>query len=511
MYNILIGCYGHETNTSTPDITELWRFGGKDGIIDPDGTHLYNRGFHDVLKQRSDVNIIPSVAAWACPWGKVDANANDYITEKLLESIRKAGKLDGILLALHGAMVTTASEDGEGDLLEKIRAEAGFDIPIGVMVDLHANITQKMVKNASWIINYDTYPHIDAFERAAECAGLMLKTLDGKIKPRMCCLKMPLIAEFLPTTKAPAKLVADAMFEEEKNPQILSASVSYGFFCADIYESGAAVIAVSNDDIELAESSARRIADKLWSLRRDLKRKFVTVEEAVDDVLEHTENYPVIFADCCDNPGGGATGDATHILKCLLKRNVKQAVAAFIYDPETVALAEKTGVGNVGEFDIGGKMFPEITGSPVHAQGYVKAIADGHFDMGLEPDLNMMGDGNLNTEISWPPVSSQHGKIAAIDLNGVIVLAASTQAQTWNDYGILACGIDPRKKAVIAVKSTVHFRHCFEKYAAVIYDIHTPGLSEQLIESADLKNSRRPVYPLDKDTNFNPFNCEIWK
>ena len=209
MYNILIGCYGHETNTSTPDVTDLERFGGKDGIIDHDGTHLYNRGFHDVLKLRDDVKIIPSVAAWACPWGKVDGSTNEYITEKLLESIRNADKLDGILLSLHGAMVTTASEDGEGDLLEKVREIAGPDVPIGVMVDLHANITGKMLRNASWIINYDTYPHIDAFERAAECAELMLNTLDGKVKPIMSCIKLPLLTEFLPTTKGPAKIISD--------------------------------------------------------------------------------------------------------------------------------------------------------------------------------------------------------------------------------------------------------------------------------------------------------------
>lgn len=511
MYNILIGCYGHETNTSTPDITELHRFGGENGIIDNDGTHLYNRGFYDVLKNRSDVKIIPSVAAWACPWGKVDSKANDYITEKLLESIRNAGKIDGILLALHGAMVTTESEDGEGDLLEKIRTETGFDIPIGVMVDLHANITHKMVSNASWIINYDTYPHIDAFERAAECADLMLKTLDGKAAPAMACIKLPLLTEFMPTTQLPASEILEMMFAEEKNPAILSASVSYGFFCADIHESGGAVIVIADKDCTFAESAARRIADKFWSLRHDLKRKFITADEALDDIFANPDRYPAILADCCDNPGGGATGDATHILRRLVERGAKHAVAAFIYDPETVEAAEKTGVGNIGDFDIGGKLFPQITGAPVHASAYVKAIVDGHFDLGLEPDLNIMGDGNLNTEILWPPVTSQHGKIAVLDLNGVIALISSVQAQTWNDYGIRSCGIVPENKAVIAVKSTVHFRHCFEKYAAKIYEIWSPGLSEQLIEHADLKNSRRPIYPLDKNVSFNAETCEVWK
>ena len=510
MYNILIGCYGHETNTSTPDVTDLERFGGEDGIIDHDGTHLYNRGFHDVLKLRDDVKIIPSVAAWACPWGKVDGSTNEYITEKLLESIRNADKLDGILLSLHGAMVTTASEDGEGDLLEKVREIAGPDVPIGVMVDLHANITGKMLRNASWIINYDTYPHIDAFERAAECAELMLNTLDGKVKPVMSCIKLPLLTEFLPTTKGPAKIISDTVFEEEKNPKILAASVSYGFFCADIAESGAAVIAISDNDSQIAAESARRIAAKMWDLRYELKRHFITVDEALDDISANPDRYPAILADCCDNPGGGATGDATHILRRLVERDIKHSVAAFIYDPESVAEAEKTGVGNIAEFDIGGKIFPQITGGPVHVTAYVKAITDGHFDRGLEPDLNIMGDGNFNSAIQWPPVTSQHGKIAVLDINGVTALVTTVQAQTWNDYGILSCGIDPCRKAVIAVKSTVHFRHCFEKYAAKIYEIHTPGLSEQLIRPQNIINSRRPIFPLDDDIKFNPFECEVW-
>ena len=109
-----------------------------------------------------------------------------------------------------------------------------------------------------------------------------------------------------------------------------------------------------------------------------------------------------------------------------------------------------------------------------------------------------MGDGNLNTSKNWPPVSSQHGKVAALDLDGVIVLVASTQAQTWNDYAIRSCGIMPENQTVIAVKSTVHFRHCFEKYAAKIYEIWSPGLSEQLVSKANLTRTRRPIYPLDE-------------
>ncbi len=497
MYNILIGCYGHETNTSTPDITELFRFGGEENIIDPDGTRLYNRGFYDVLKKRDDVRIIPSVAAWACPYGKVDAKADEYISSKLLEAIKNAGKLDGILLSLHGAMVTTASEDGEGDLLEKVRNAIGNDIPIGVMVDLHANITEKMIKNASWIINYDTYPHIDAFERAAECAEIMLDTLDGRINPVMAHVKLPLLPEFIPTTKGAGLQLANAMFEIEKIPSVISASISYGFFCADIYESGAAVIVIADNDRALAEKNAAMLAEKMWDLRHELKRNFTSIDEALDCIEAEPDLYPVILADCCDNPGGGATGDATHILHRLTARNVKHAVVAFIYDPETVAAAEKTGIGNVGEFCIGSKIFPEITGAPLKTKAYVKAISDGHFDTGREAAV-IMGDGNLNTSKNWPPVSSQHGKVAALDLDGVIVLVASTQAQTWNDYAIRSCGIMPENQTVIAVKSTVHFRHCFEKYAAKIYEIWSPGLSEQLVSKANLTRTRRPIYPLDE-------------
>ena len=504
MYNILIGCYGHETNTSTPDITELFRFGGAENITDPDGTHLYNRGFYDVLIKRDDVRIIPSVAAWACPYGKVDAEADDYISSKILETIKNAGKLDGILLSLHGAMVTTASEDGEGDLLEKIRSLVGNDIPVGVMVDLHANITRKMIKNSSWIINYDTYPHIDAFERAAECAEIMLDTLDGKITPVMSCVKLPLLSEFIPTTKGAGAELLDAIFEAEKHPSVISASISYGFFCADIYESGAAIIVIADKDKTFAEKTALATAGKMWDLRHQLKRKFVTPDEALDNICNNSGEYPAILADCCDNPGGGATGDATHILHKLVEKNIKHAVVAFIYDPETVAEAEKIGVGNIGEFNIGSKIFPEITGKVLHAKAYVKAISDGHFDTGMESKV-IMGDGNLNTTAAWPPVNSQHGKIAALDLNGIIVLATTVQAQTWNDYGIRACGIMPEKQAVIAVKSTVHFRHCFEKYAAKIYEIWSPGLSEQLIAHADLTHSRRPVYPLDENMEVKEF------
>lgn len=497
MYHILIGSYEHETNTATPDPTGLERFGGRESVKDPDGARFHNIAYREILSQRKDIHIISTIAAEACPWGKVRTQAHRYLSDLILDGLKKTEKIDGILLSLHGAMVTEDSEDGEGDLLEEIRTRVGEEVPIGVVVDLHANITRKMVKNATWIINYDTYPHVDADERAQESARIMLDVLDGKIKPVMACVKVGMLPEFVPTTREPAMGIQKKLFELEKVPGILSASVAYGFFCADIHESGSAVIVIADQDRSLAEKSALSLAKELWDRRTELKRHFVSIDEALDGIEADPDIYPCVIADCCDNPGGGATGSSTHILRRIIERKMKKVVFAYLFDPESVKEAERSGVGTLAELELGGKLFPEINGPPIKVRGYVKSISDGYFNWGKAEDPNRIELSSQST--GFPPVPSKHGKTAAIDLGGITVLLSSIQTQTWNDTGIRACGIDPEQQQIIVVKSTAHFRKCFERYAKKIYEVRAPGLSEQLTECYSFVKTRRPVYPLDQE------------
>ncbi len=485
MFTILIGCYGQETNTFNPMLTTLEAFGGPDGILqkkDLSDLRSYNRASYEVLQPRSDVKIIPTVVAWAEPWGPCQRKAHEHIKAEILNACRTAGHVDGILLSLHGAMVLDDDDDAEGDLLEALRQMLGADVPIHVVLDLHANITEKMLRNATIIINYHAYPHIDGMERARESARIMLDTLDGKIKPVMKARKLPLLPEFIPTAWEPVKKFQERCANLEKQPGVISATIAYGFFCADIVESGACVIVITDQNPEKAQLFADQIGSEMWAERKNLLRDFVDLEGSIDDVLAHPDRRPCIFADCWDNPGGGAPGDSTHILRRLLQRKVAGAVIAYLRSPETVAQAEKAGVGACIEVSLGGKYFPEQCGSAVKATAWVKAISNGICDGPGKPERGYR----------------RIGKLAALLIDDLTVIVSSGFAQTWTPEGIIACGVDPKNCSIIVVKSSVHFRHAFEPLAAKIYDIAVPGKSEQKIANLTFRKCRRPIFPLDE-------------
>jgi len=487
MYNIVIGWYCHETNTFNPLPTTIERFGGREQVIlPPDGSnlHSFNRAFAEVLCERADVNIIPTVAASAEPWGRVQRSAHEYVKEHILKRIKECGKVDGVLLALHGAMVLEDADDGEGDLLEAIRREVGPDVPINVSLDLHANITQKMLDNATVLINCDTYPHIDMMDRSREAARIMLDTLDGKVKPVMAYKKLPLLPEFIYTDHPDLRKFGDMMFEFEKDPAVLTASIAYGFFLADIYEGGLCVVVVTDNDKAKAQRLADKLGETIWNDRKKLRRQTIGLDEALDDILAHPDVFPCIIADGSDNPGGGASGDGTHILRRILERKIGGVVIACMLAPEIVAQAEKAGVGAMIDVSLGGKFFPAVDGEPIVCRAYVASISDGTYDRRLYPRM--------------PRSSPLHGKAACLIVDDVEVLVSSRPAQTWLTDVIYACGINPEMRRIIVVKSAVHFRHAFGPIAKKIYDVFCPGMAEQKISPArTFERCRRPIYPLD--------------
>lgn len=484
MYNLIIGCYGQETNTFNPMLTSLQDFGGADGILqkkDFSDLRSYNLAYYEVLRSRSDVNVIPTVAAWAQPWGPCQRSAHEHIKGEILRVCRESGRVDGVLLSLHGAMALEDDDDAEGDLLEALRQLLGPDVPIHIVLDLHANITEKMLSNASVIINYNTYPHIDGAERAKDSARIMLDSLDGKVKPVMRACKIPLLPEFIPTAWEPVKSFQECCAAFAKQEDVISASIAYGFFCADIVESGACVIVITDQNPEKAQLLADQLACKMWAERKNLLREFVDLDASIDEILAHPERRPCVFADCWDNPGGGAPGDGTHILRRLLERKVAGAVIAYLRSPETVAQAEKAGVGASLEVTLGGQFFPELCGAPIKATAWVKAISNGIHDLPGKPERGFR----------------KIGKLVALLIDDLTVIVSSGFAQTWTPEGIIACGINPKNCSVIVVKSSVHFRHAFEPIAAKIYDIEVPGKSEQKIANLTFRKCRRPMFPLD--------------
>ncbi len=486
MKKVVIGSFGTETNTFIPAFTEFSAFGGENIGKKYGVEHYRDKGgimgsFVNALETNGGIEVIPVLNGWAEPWGPVRRAVYDFAERTLLDAIQANGPIDGVVLWLHGAMVLEDDEDAEGLLLEAVRRAVGPAMPIMVTLDLHANVTEKMLSNASALFLNDCYPHTDTNDRCAEAARALLAVLDGNLRPVMRSKRLPMLADFIPTTDPRIGKFVELAAEMEKDPRVVTVSVAYGFFCADIAESGVRAIAVTNNAPELAQQLADTLADAIWAERRTLTRNFIRMDDAID-ALQTTTEGPYVFADCYDNPGGGSTGSSTHILRRLIERGVKGAAVASIYDPETVAQAEQAGVGNRFEASLGGKLYPEILGGPVIGTAYVKAITDGRYSNRLEAS---------------PAALCAYGKNAVLVLNDVEIIVNTRVCQTFDPDQFRANGIDPLAKRVLVVKSTAHFRHKFEPIGKGIFEIAADGFSWQ--KPADVRHIRcpRPIWPLD--------------
>lgn len=488
MYKVVIADFEHETNTFNPNRTTLAHFGDpvrncdKQRIMDLRGTRSCLGAIIDTIDAHGDISIIPTVRAAAEPWGPVCRDAYDFYKNEILRCIDEAGAVDAVVMWLHGAMVVEDCEDGEGELLAAIRAKVGPAVPITAGLDLHANVTQKMLANATALFPNDYYPHTDSYDRCVEAASCALDVLDGRSKPVMHGRKLPMLSYFIPT-KDPRLAKFTAMAHEyEEDPRVVSVSIAFGFFCADIQESGLTCIAVCKDDPTLAQDIADKFAAAVWADRCGLVRHFDDLDQSLDDIAASADPGPFIIADCCDNPGGGSPGSSTHILRRLLDRGVKNAAIFAQYDPETVAAAEKTGVGNCFQASIGGRLFPDILGPAVVADAYVKAINDGRFSNQVDGSGNALGS---------------YGKLVVLVIKGIEVICMSRTVQAMTPDTIRACGIDPLKRKLIVLKSAVHFRHAYEPIGKRIYDVIKPGLHSQSPQGLVFQRCQRPIWPLD--------------
>ena len=488
MKTILTAAFVQETNRYCPGVSSRQNFidytayNGKEEIL---------RGYKDrrsdfgamirYFSGRENYDLIPIIAWIAAPGPVVEQSVWQMVCDTRLEAIKNTPKVDGILLSLHGAMVTENSEDGEGDLLEVLRRQVGDTVPIITSLDLHANITRKMLANADAFFPCEYYPHTDDYDAGLRAADCMRRTLEGQITPVMRCCKLDMVLPYMPHAHpAFAPLLAEAQSLRGKG-NLIDVSICHGFFPADIYEQGVAVLAVADKDADLAQKTADVLGEKVFAARRDLRRTFLTPKEGVRQALQ-SESFPVVLADVADNPGAGASSDGTELLRKMIEMDVQDAVVATIFDPETVAKAEEAGVGNEVEIDLGGKVVPQITGGPIRCKAYVKMLTDGKYR-----NRDIMNTGRIvNT-----------GKTALLKIGGIYVIVASVRVQCYDLEVYRSVGIRPEDMKILVVKSTIHYRTSFGNVASAMLDVEAPALAPQCPEAMPLAHSRRPIYPLD--------------
>lgn len=492
MKKIICGQFKQETNRYSPNLSDEKAYREREYIWDESAIRAHFTGtktelgaFFDVLDPHGDCELIPVMALNASP-GPVTAQCIwDRVADCLLEAIDEQPYVDGVLLALHGAMVTEEMEDGEGQLLQRLRQRLGPDTPIVTTLDLHANITRRMVENATALVSCDYYPHTDFYETGLRAAKILWQAVTGAAKPVMAWKKLPMLFPFVITDMGPIVSLLRKTQNLWEIGTLMSASICHGFFHSDIFELGAAVLAVADGDGVLAQNCADELAESIWSVRAELMRKFHSPEEAVKLAME-AETGPIVLADVADNPGSGATMDSVVLLRQLLDMCATDVAFAAICDPQVVQQAKQAGIGATMHVELGGKQAPEITGGPIRCTAVVEKLTDGCF---------------YNQGPMFHGLMMNYGDTALLRIGGVQMIVCSNHAQPY-DMGIFNhCGIDPREKKILVVKSAVHFRAHYKTIAKQILDVETPALGCMRPQMLPLAHCRRPIYPLDDLTS----------
>jgi len=499
-FTVLTAEFASENNTFKKGLTEIHDF-EVDTLLEGDAAirarHDANTelaGFLDVAKEKG-WNLIHTISACASPSSPVARTAYDHIAGVITKAVvANKGRIDGILLSLHGAQVTEFCEDGEGELLRRIRAITGPDLPIGVTLDLHANVTRAMVAGAQMWVSYKTYPHIDMRECGQQLARLLDGAMAGRTRPATLRRDVPMMDEVNSgrSDEGPMVPVYEAARKEETEPGILSVSINAGFSDADIKEMGPTVLVTYDEGVPGAEKRAAAIADAharaIWDARNTVANQFLDVGEATAQAVTFDASKgPLVIADYADNPGSGAYGDATNLLAAMLKAGLKDAVFSPMIDAEAAAELHRHKVGDVVTLAVGGKNDPAFGGPPLTLTGTITHLSNGAF----------RGDGPM-----LGGLDRTFGTTAVLKVDGVEILIVTEREQMLDQQQLRAFGIDPTARKTLALKSMQHFRAAFEPIAGKVIVCDSGALSTPKMSRRPYRNVRRPIWPLDPDVAF---------
>ena len=483
---IVLGTFSHETNVLSSIKTDLSEF-RKRHLFHGDeipphfrGTKTAAGGLIDGC-EKNGFEFIETIHASATPSGIIAEEAYAHILGAMLDGIKAAKPFDAVALHLHGAAVAEGHDDVEGDVLGEVRKLIGKK-PLVASFDLHANYTEKMVREANVLVGYDTYPHIDEYERAVESVDLLAKILDGKLKPTKAMRQPPMLpalqAQF--TGRHPMTKLLDEAHKMEQLPGVEAVTVSAGFPWSDIKEAGMSFIVVTNNDQKQADALAQELSDLAWSIRRDFLVKPMPVRDALKRVKAAKEG-PIVLADIGDNPGGGTPCDGTFVIKAVLEEGLTGGVFGVIWDPVAAAKAARAGPGKEIEVNLGGHT-DRLHGKPIRVKAHVKSVSDGQWLV-----KGPMGTGSL----------TEMGLTAVLNVAGNDLIVTSLRLQPLDLELYRSQGIEPTTAKFIVVKSSVHYRASHEPIAKEIIELDTPGLTSPRLTGFKFHKIRRPIFPLD--------------
>jgi microcystin degradation protein MlrC len=482
---IAIARISHEANTFNPTKTTMNDFLLSGYYI---GQEILDRYYSDELSgciagfipvlNDAGVEIVPLITLGARMRGVVTQEALTEIKERLVISVKRTKPLDGILLNMHGAMVSEEQEDMEGYLIEKVREVVGPEIPIVVTFDIHAFITKRKIKNTTSVVGYHTYPHLDSVQTGERAAKLLLKILNEGIKPEIGYIKLPMIAppENTSTEEGAFKEIFKLIHESEENETILSSSLFTAQPWMDIQNLGWDVLIYGYDKMK-AEKWTKKIARECWLRKEEFLPKRTPIKEAIREAASYNEK-PVIISDTADS--AGAPGDSTMLLGEMLRQKIRCEALITVVDPGSVKVCNEVGVGKLVRLKLGGKIDP--FSEPLDVEGKVRLMQDGHYVLNGREGYN--------------------GLTAVLQIRDIKVVITEYPPNGAHPITYRSVGLEPKNAQIVVVKSPRNFRAHYSPFASKFIIPETQGLATPDFKQLPFVKIPRPFYPFDEEEKF---------
>ncbi len=486
---IAVGAIEHETcgfairnnapsELTLADFTRVYREGTEFDTLGDANTIV--DGFVRGVRQ-AKMELVPLLWANAITGPPIRRADFEVVVERLLDRLRAALPVDGVLLSLHGSFAAQDFDDADGEILRRVRSVVGSDTPLIAVHDLHCNLTQLMAEAADALVVERTYPHVDMAERAVHAAELMAATVRAKVHPRMAFRSLPILwsAACMIDAEPPMSDLVAKLREIDARPRVVSASVGVGYQWIDNPTVGASVVVVVDGDHELAESYAEELGQWIWQRRQWWCREPLSPSAAISQG-ESLGKFPIILAEQGDNTGGGASGDATEILRLFMQSRLTPSAVLYMVDPDVALQAVEAGVGNMVQVHLGGKSQPMV-GPPVEMLARVRAISHGRF----------VYEGPM-----WAGVVGELGPTAWLEQDGVHVVVVSERHQPMDLALCRSLGLDCSQLRYICVKSTGHFRSGFGPIAGSIFNVDTASSLSHDFRRLPYSRLGRKMFPL---------------
>ena len=482
----------HETNTFCLTPTTLSDF-EREGILRGDeiwrvhaGAHTIAAGFATAGRQ-PDVELVPLILASANPGGTISRNTFETLIGELVTLVHANGPWDGLLMAQHGAAVADGYPDADGEIISRIRGAVGPDRPIGVVLDMHANISAKMIDASTITVVFRTNPHVDPRDRGAECADLVVRAMRGTIRPAQALIPIPAVINITrqSTAESPMQEIMTAVKRVASRRDVLSVSVAEGFPYADVEEMGMTCLVVADGNPRAAQRSAEWLAERVWGSREGFLERAMTPEQALIAAEAHAEQAgrPALVLDVGDNIGGGGPGDSTVLLEAIQRMAIRRALV-IITDRDAVASCVDAGPGGSVRMPIGGKIDGRFC-APVEIRGIVRVLSDGRYE---EPTPTHGGYRYFDA-----------GTTASVETTqGHTVVLTSRAVMPSSLEQVRSLGIDPERFTILTAKGVISPRAGYEPATCGTYVADSPGVSAAGLERFSYERRRRPLFPFER-------------